>query len=88
MELQGVSVEIQQEMIEYSSPDSQQVFLTAALPTPTWAFVAEYETDDQIALDSQQEHLDVGGHCRRRIHVGCPRRGGPAKRQSLRPPGT
>ena len=48
-------------------------------PPPTCAFVAKYETDDQNALDSQQKHLDVGGNRRRRIHVGCSRRGGLCK---------
>ena len=56
-------------------------------PTPTCPFVAKYETDDQNALDSQQKHLDVGGNRRRRIHVGCSRRGGLAKREVLRSPG-
>ena len=59
----------------------------SAANAPTRPFVAKYETDDQNALDSQQKHLDVGGNCRRRIHVGCSRRGGLAKREVLRSPG-
>ena len=36
-------------------------------------------SDEPSALDSQQKRLDVGGNRRRRLRLGCPRRGGPAK---------